>query len=131
MQHAVARHQRFIDTLVINQIAHRLAHFRIGEVRLFHAHRHVVHGAALHRIDGQLRIAAQGVDIGNRHIVGNIKVAFFDHQAQSLRLLEMTQYHAAHFRLAAPVVRVALHAQHIFRLPGFEDKRPGTGFMGG
>ena len=100
-------------------------------MRLFHAHRHVVHGAALHRIDGQLRVAAQGVDIGNRHIVGNIKVAFFDHQAQSLRLLEMTQYHAAHFRLAAPVVRVALHAQHIFRLPGFEDKRPGTDFMGG
>ena len=100
-------------------------------MRLFHAHRHVVHGAALHRVDGQLRVAAQGVDVGNRHIVGNIEVAFFDHQAQGLRLLEVAQHHAAHFRLAAPVVRIALHAQHIFCLPGFQRERPGTGFMGG
>ncbi len=131
VQYAVTRHQRFVNPLIINQVAYRLTYLRVGEVRLFHAHRHVVHGAALHRVDGKLRIFAQGVDIGYRHIVGNIEVAFFNHQTQGLRFLEMAQHHAAHLRLAPPVVRVTLHAQHVFGLPGLQHKRPGTGFVRG
>ncbi|SAD45756.1 Uncharacterised protein [Enterobacter hormaechei] len=43
----------------------------------------------------------------------------------------MTQHHPAHFGFFPPVLRVALHAQHILRLPGFQHKRAGTRFVGG
>ncbi len=131
MQHAVARHQRLVDPLIINQVAHRFAHFRVGEMRLLHAHRHVVDRALLHGFHRQLRILTQGVDVGHRHVAGDIQIALLHHQAQRLRLLEMAQHDAVHLGLFTPVVGVALHAQHVFCLPGLEHKRPGTGFVGG
>lgn len=131
MQLAIAGHQAFIDALIIDQIAYRLPHFDIVEVRIFHAHRQVVDRSFSYRINGEVGVVPQGAHVGDRHVTGDIQIAFLHHQPQGLRLLQMAEHHPRHLRLAAPVISRTTHAQHIFCLPYIQPERAGARFMGG
>ncbi len=131
MQLAIASHQAFINALIIDQVAYRLPHFDIVEVRIFHAHRQVVDRSFSYRINGEVGVVPQGAHVGDRHVAGDIQIAFLHHQPQGLRLLQMAEHHPRHLRLAAPVISRTTHAQHIFCLPYIQPERAGARFMGG
>ncbi|MNH23411.1 hypothetical protein D3C79_833070 [compost metagenome] len=74
------RHDLLVDAFVVDQVAHRFADFLVGEFGLLHAHRHVVHGAALQRLHLQLGRALDGLDVWRGHAVDQVEVTALEHQ---------------------------------------------------
>ena len=112
-----------VDALVVDQVAQRLAHLRVGQPLVLHRHREVVEARAGNRLDLHRLVLVERREVGGEQRVADVDVALLQPQPLRLRFGQVAHQHPRHRRRLAPIGVVPGQDDVLVRAPLGQDVR--------